>query len=83
MGSPPFKILWIILKIDKEGTQTVGPKDKIVDNNAQGFIFERWYRQIICIENRRGEEKMAALKIAWNQQFEDWRNTQKEMYKKD
>ena len=41
MGCSTFKILRTILKMDKEETNTNGPKDKKVDDNARGLTSER------------------------------------------
>ena len=35
MGSPPYKVLGTILKMDKRGTQTNGPDDKKINDGAQ------------------------------------------------
>ena len=53
LGCPPWKIFWTILKMDKEGTQTNWPKDKQIDDDAQGVTFERWYRLYVSIKGGR------------------------------
>ena len=52
-SSPPCMILGTILKMDKEGTQANGLKDKKFDELAQGPTFEWGYRQTKCVEKRR------------------------------
>ena len=37
LGSPSYKILKTIVKMDEEGTQTNGPKDKKTNDYAQGI----------------------------------------------
>ena len=44
LGSPPCGILWIILKLDKRGTQTNRTKYKEIDEHAQGVTHKKWYR---------------------------------------
>ena len=41
LGSSPCKVLLTILKMDKGRSQINGPKDKEIDNYAQGLTFER------------------------------------------
>ena len=53
LGSPSYKILGTILKIDKEGTQTNGPGNKKVDDYAQGLTSKRSYRRTVCIKKMR------------------------------
>ena len=48
----------MILKIDKGGTQTNGPKDKEIDDNAQSLIFERWHRHMYQ-EKKEDEDSLA------------------------
>ena len=44
LGCPPCRLLRIILKIDREWTQTNGPEDKKVDDDTQSFTIGRWHR---------------------------------------
>ena len=46
------KVLWTILKMDKGETQTNGPKNKEIDNDALGLTSERWHRLYV---SRKGE----------------------------
>ena len=48
-----------ILKMDKGGTQTNGPKDKEIDDYAPGLTPERWHRQMIFIKE---EEDSSTLR---------------------
>ena len=43
LWSPPSKILWTILKVDREGTQTNGPKNKKMNDDVQSLTPERWH----------------------------------------
>ena len=51
------KILGTILKIDKGGTQTNGPKDQEIDNYAQDFIFLRSHRQTVWTHEHCGLQR--------------------------
>ena len=39
--------------MDKGGTETNGPKDKKVDDEAQGLTPKRWHKQTIIKERKR------------------------------
>ena len=47
--------------MDKEGTQTNGSKDKLIDDYAQGLSRERW--QILLGKKKKEKENSPALKI--------------------
>ena len=47
LGSPLCKILVAILKMEKGRTQTNWPKDKKVDDHAQGFTSVGWHRPYV------------------------------------
>ena len=41
LGSLPCKTLWTIFKMDREGTQAHGPKNKKFDDYAYGLTSKR------------------------------------------
>ena len=53
MWNPPYKLLWTILKMEKGRTRLNEPKDKEIDDYAQGFTLERWHRQTIHVTKKR------------------------------
>ena len=40
-------------KMDKGGTQTNGPKEKGINDEAQSLTLDRWHRQIQCVKKKR------------------------------
>ena len=56
--------------MDERRTSTNVPEDKKVDEGAQGLIFERWHRQIMCQEKKE-EKDSPVLKMANMHQYED------------
>ena len=67
--------------MDKERTQTNGLKDKKVDDDAQGIISMRWQRQIIRCQEKKEEEDLPTLKMAWMLPIEDSKITLKRIKK--
>ena len=50
--------------MDKEYTLTNRPEDKKIDGCAQGFISERWHREIGWVKEKKEEEDSPTMKIA-------------------
>ena len=42
------KILWIVVKMLKGGTQNHRPKDQEIDDDAAGLAQKRWHKQTLC-----------------------------------
>ena len=51
-GSPLYKILGTILKMDKGGTWINGPEDPKVDDYVQGVTSPRWHWETVCVKKR-------------------------------
>ena len=55
MGSSPCKILWIILKMDKEGIQTKNLKDK------ENYVYAQSLASKRCASRKRGGRGQASI----------------------
>ena len=75
-GSRLCKILRIILKMDKGGTQRNESKGKKVDDYAQGFTCERWNVPRVCMKklclSLLMSKNLKLIKV--NKKFRNWTN---------